>query len=465
MNTKPTLLPAEPKIAHGKIKRSIPPKRIGLMGSFGTGNLGDAAIQQTMIHHIQKYYPDAQIHGFSLCPEDTEKRHGITTFPMNSFCCDVKANPVWLKGDGKNPIIMILFQIYAKVYSIPDRYRLIRKLLKVFPRSVLEISGWLRAYKNLKGCDLLIVSGGGQLDDYFGGPWRGQPLTLLIWGLFAKLRRVEYLFVSVGAGPIDSSLSRFFIKKALSLASYRSYRDDYSKNYIAKVVGFEEDDPVYPDLAHSLEIVDYQALAAFQKVKMPRTYQRIVGIGPMPYLAPEGLQEPQSPLQLEYLTKLASFISWLIQNQCAILFFTGEAYYDRFIIDDLKEILNKTGVVYSSDQIIENSIQTTDDLMVQLAMTDIVVASRFHGVLLSQLLNKPVMAISYHPKIDLLMADTGQAEYCLQIDNFDVDTLKERFTALEANRDSIKQQLAKRTQEYREALNEQYERLFGNWQS
>jgi hypothetical protein len=53
----------------------------------------------------------------------------------------------------------------------------------------------------------------------------------------------------------------------------------------------------------------------------------------------------------------------------------------------------------------------------------------------------------------------------LPIDKFDVGTLEERFIALEANQESIKQQLAKRNQEYREALNGQYDRLFGSWQS
>jgi polysaccharide pyruvyl transferase WcaK-like protein len=78
-------------------------------------------------------------------------------------------------------------------------------------------------------------------------------------------------------------------------------------------------------------------------------------------------------------------------------------------------------------------------------------------------LNKPTIAISYHPKIDALMADTGQAKYCLQMSNFDLEILKERFIELEANSTAVKQQLAKRTKEYRDALEEQYEQLFSKF--
>jgi polysaccharide pyruvyl transferase WcaK-like protein len=78
------------------------------------------------------------------------------------------------------------------------------------------------------------------------------------------------------------------------------------------------------------------------------------------------------------------------------------------------------------------------------------------------LINKPVLALSYHPKIDVLMADTGQSDYCLPIGDFDIDALKDRFTSLVLNCETVKDQLAKRTREYRAALEEQYDHIFGS---
>lgn len=427
-------------------------KKIGIMGPFGFGNLGDAAIQQAMIQNIQNYYPDAEIYGFSLNPEDTETRHGIPSFLM----CNTDPKK-WWGGDKKSFISSMLLRVVCGIRTIPNP--ILRKmggLVKLPLQLVLELITMVRASQLLKGMDLFIVSGGGQLDDYWGGVWQ-NPYSLLLWGTLARLRKTKFLMVSLGAGPINSPLSKLFIRGALRLANYRSYRDEDSRKYIEKVVGFKRNDLIYPDLAHSLDLNQYQKFSFQQK------HRYVVGVGPMTYFDPRVWPEKDSSVYLSYLTKLASFVSWLIQKQYGILFFTGEASEtlgDQPVIQDLRNILKENGVTDLEGQIIEEPIETLDDLMSGLAMADLVVASRFHGVLLSQLMNKPVLALSYHPKVDMLMTDTGQTEYCLPIDSFDVETLKERFISLEMNSNNIKEQLAKRVQEYRDALDKQYKHLF-----
>jgi polysaccharide pyruvyl transferase WcaK-like protein len=72
-----------------------------------------------------------------------------------------------------------------------------------------------------------------------------------------------------------------------------------------------------------------------------------------------------------------------------------------------------------------------------------------------------VIATSYHPKIDHLMEDTHQAEYCLPIDKFSPADLQDRFTRLVANQETIRTQIKSQITVYRHALDEQYERIFG----
>ena len=98
---------------------------------------------------------------------------------------------------------------------------------------------------------MLIVPGTGLLTDAYGLFGWG-PYSLFKWSLLAKACRCKLLFVSVGAGPIYGALGRWFVKSALSLADFRSYRDDSTKQYL-KSIGFHSDnDRVCPDLVFSL---------------------------------------------------------------------------------------------------------------------------------------------------------------------------------------------------------------------
>src|ERR1700735_1467658 len=55
---------------------------IGLLDHMGYGNLGDAAVQESVIANIKKRLPNARLVAFSLSPEDTIKRHGIPCYPI-----------------------------------------------------------------------------------------------------------------------------------------------------------------------------------------------------------------------------------------------------------------------------------------------------------------------------------------------------------------------------------------------
>ncbi len=115
---------------------------------------------------------------------------------------------------------------------------------------------------------------------------------------------------------------------------------------------------------------------------------------------------------------------------------------------------------YEAGQIIDEPALCVDELLSQLAGTDIVVASRFHNVLLALMLGKPVVAISFHEKVDSLMSAMGMTEFCQDIENVDVDKLIDQVTALEENAESIKCHLVLQSDLYRRKLEEQYEYIF-----
>jgi polysaccharide pyruvyl transferase WcaK-like protein len=422
-------------------------KKIGIMGPFGFGNLGDAAIQEAMLQHVREHVPNAQIYGFSLNPEDTEERHGIPSYPIGRMAKDGWRIP----GEAADATFLERLMVRFRTHNSA----IVRKFGRIFFAMPAEFVGLARASRILKGFDMFIVSGGGQLDDYWGGPFH-HPYTLFVWSLLARRHKVPFYIVSVGAGPLNAPLSRLFDKWALSLATYRSYRDADSKRFVKNVLGFDRNDPVYPDLAHSIKVN--------VPTSKPHSDKPIIGLGPMTYFDPRVWPESDSAIYSNYLSKLADFTTWLIDEGYKIVFFTGEAVHDRWTVDDLRQLLDERGVKPTAGQIIDEPIDTVEQLLSQLVKTDIVIASRFHGVLLSLRLYKPVLALSYHKKINELMADTGQSSYCLSIADFQVEALKERFKALEANRMEANAQITQRIQTYQAALDEQYTTIFANRQ-
>src|SRR5262249_39373323 len=128
---------------------------------------------------------------------------------------------------------------------------LIRAMRRLFIGIPSEPYRWIRGVGRLRHMDMLIIPGTGLLSDAYGLLGWG-PYTLFKWSLIAKICRCKLLFVSVGAGPVHSRLGRWLVKSALSLANFRSYRDNSTKQYL-KSIGFHADsDLVYPDLVFSL---------------------------------------------------------------------------------------------------------------------------------------------------------------------------------------------------------------------
>jgi polysaccharide pyruvyl transferase WcaK-like protein len=428
-------------------KKNVAPNTpvIGIMGPFGFGNLGDAAIQQAMIQHLCDRFPQAQIFGFSLNPEDTEKRHNIKSYPVGRI-----ASFGWAgRSSGKSSFER--FSLFVnRSRNGPNKY--LRAILRLFVVP-LEIISIVEASRWLKGMNAFIVSGGGQLDDYWGGPWH-HPYTLFIWAVLAKFRGVKYKVVSVGKGSLDSALSRWYVRQALRLASYRSYRDFETKEFVNQI-GFSNNDPVNTDLAYSLMIDSRPDTTESH-------FRGTIGIGPMAYYDPRVWPKKDIRVYQDYLTKLSAFAIWLLEQNFAIRLFPGEAIHDHQVIQDFLMLLTQSGYAIQPGQVTYEPVDTVDALMDQILRTDVVVASRFHGVLLSQLANKPVLALSYHSKVNVLMNETDQEEFCFPIDRFTVEAIKEKFQILWTNRGQIPAKVEQCIQHYRLTLNEQYETVFAD---
>lgn len=399
-------------------------KKIYFFGHFGSPNFGNEITFQTFLDRLRRRFPNADI--FCICtgPETLAVTQNIKTIPIR-------------------PNFDLATKLGARLPG------LLRKLFITLPS---EAYRWLDAFKSLKGADVLIIPGTGLLTDSYGLLSWG-PYNLFKWSLVAKMRGCKLMFVSVGAGPLYGMLGKYFVKSALSVADYRSYRDDASMNYL-KGIGFSTNsDRVYPDLVFSLPE------ATLSQGENREARRRVVGLGLMEYAGRYSVTNPRSETYTRYLECLVTFAQWLLANNYDIRLLIGDAC-DTPVVKEFKALLNGRPGIHDEQRINDDPLPSVAHFISQLAETDVVVGTRFHNVLLALLLDKPVIAISFHHKCASLMSDMGLAEYCHDINHMNVDRLIEQFQDLERNAPKLRPVIRQKVEESRKALDEQYSLIF-----
>jgi len=267
------------------------------------------------------------------------------------------------------------------------------------------------------------------------------------------MRGCKLLFVSVGAGPLYGVLGRYFAKSALSLADFRSFRDKASKTYMEGIGFVKNGDRVYPDLVFSLP----EAMRPHSE--NPGSRRRVVGLGLMEYAGRYSVTNPKSETYTRYLECLATFAQWLLANNYDIRLLIGDAC-DMPVVKEFKSLLNGRFGIHDEQRINDDPLPSVAHFISQLAETDVVVGTRFHNVLLALLLDKPVIAITFHHKGASLMSEMGMAEYCHDINHMSAGRLIEQFQDLERDAHKLRPVMRQKVEESRKALDEQYRLIF-----
>jgi polysaccharide pyruvyl transferase WcaK-like protein len=406
-------------------KRDGKQKKVAFFGHFDSTNFGNESTLQAILYHLRCLQPDAEVTCITTGPEAAIAAHHIDAIPISeSF---VKS---WFP---RNPLLGLVRRSFIGIPS--------------------EIYRWVKGFVTLRRTDMLIIPGTGLLTDAYGVTVSWGPYHMFKWSLIAKLCRCKLLFVSVGAGPLYSALGRCLVISALSLADFRSYRDSSTAQYL-KGIGFRADnDQVYPDLVFSLPVIPNQSAK--------KSGRSVVGLGLMEYAGKYSVSKPSNETYLAYLESLVNLVKWLLVHGYDVRLLIGDLH-DVRVTQEFRSLLRERLSACDEGHIIDEPAVSVEDLLSQIASTDIVVATRFHNVLLSLLYNKPVISISFHNKCESLMSAMGLSAYCLDINGLKADKLIEKFRDLETNANKLKLSISERAREFRKALDEQYRFIFSD---
>src|SRR5215472_1601572 len=221
--------------------------KIGLLDHMGYGNLGDAATQEALIANIKKRLTDATIVGFSLNPDDTRERHNIPCYSITHWHPGLNRSRK-TTADGAN--------LGSRAKSLLKKLPMFSSMASYALNLIRELLHLLRSFRVLKSLDTLIIAGGGQLCELWRGPW-SHPYNVFKFALLTKLAKKKLVFLNVGAGPLESTLSRMFVRCSVCLADYASFRDSESQALIRQL-GVKHQTYVFPDSAYALNISDYE---------------------------------------------------------------------------------------------------------------------------------------------------------------------------------------------------------------
>jgi polysaccharide pyruvyl transferase WcaK-like protein len=398
--------------------------KIVLFGPFGTANTGNASTLITVVSRLRYLYPGVELCCVGNHFESDRDALGIIAVPISSRRARLWDRDLGVVERAKSAVVAVL----------------------------QDLREYKTAFEALKGAEMLIVPGTGLLNDVWGlSSW--GPYSLFKWSLAARLRGCRLIFLSVGAGPIYTRRGRLLIASALRMAHYRSYRDHASLEVVRRIGVRDDRRRVYPDLAFDLPAELRRSLGNGSGGR------RVAGLGLMVYAGRYSSADPSETTYERYLESLVSLTDWLLAHDYDVRLLLGDE--EPQAIEDFREEFRRQ----STEPFLESRISTAparsvQDIVSQIAATDVVVATRFHNLLLALVLERPVISISFHHKCASLMSEMGLADYCFDIHSIDAGSLIKSFEGLESNRDEVKRAIADGIARNRRALNEQYRLVF-----
>lgn len=389
--------------------------RVGLFGLLGSGNSGNDVSMETMLGYLRGAHPEAVLDAMSGGSERLRAHYGLDAIPLHWY--------------GR-------FEDRASGVTAP--------FLKVLGKGldVARIASWVRRH------DVVFVPGAGALEATLPTrPW-GFPYTLFVLSASGKLFRTKVAFVSVGANDIRQRATRTLSNWTARLASYRSYRDSYSRDAMQRRGIDTSQDHVFPDLAFGMPTPPYEP-------GDPQT----VGVGVMAYYGGNDDRGHAAEINDAYVEKITRFTHWLVDTGHRVLLFGGDTKFDVSVAEQIRAAVHRQRPDLEPGWLVIEPGLSFAALMQSLAPVGTVVATRYHNVICALKLCKPTVALGYSEKFVPLMADLGLADFTESASSFDVDLLIQRFTELEKRRGELQQAMTERNAAKAQDLRDQFAML------
>jgi polysaccharide pyruvyl transferase CsaB len=277
--------------------------------------------------------------------------------------------------------------------------------------------------KEVEGASLVIVGGGGLIQDYWGVD-KTSFLTHRQGGisefgspiLLAKLFDVPSMFYAIGVGPLNTDDGRDCARTLFEIVDGVTVRDEKSKKLIEELGIVGKDIPVVPDPAIFVP-----------KLDLPADFLEKIGDFPRPLLA-ASLRYWGIGVESEgWQPKISEALDQVLEKLGGTMLFMPFHISDYYL---------------ENDQVVCKQIQSdmrhkdhTEVLLLDLnplerftalSQFDFVFGMRLHALVAGLKAGLPCVAIAYDPKVRAFMDQMGLAEYCFNLSQLSPDEIAER---------------------------------------
>jgi polysaccharide pyruvyl transferase WcaK-like protein len=416
------------------------PVTVGVLGHYGQLNLGDESITAATISGIRRARPDSRVIAISLDPGDTAARHGVRSVALRRTVSrtPIEPPPAWLASPAASDASRAASPRRG-VRGLARRVRVLRRAYRgaaTLPARAAALFGELvalrRAWGVLADVDLVIVAGSNQLLDHFGGAW-GFPYTLAKWSALARLRGARVVVLSVGAGPLDGWVSRRLVLGTLRRAEYVSVRDPGSARLLREI-GWPRPVPVMPDLAFALDPESTGTADGLAGLRPPQGGSLSVAVNLAPVHDPRYWPRANPELRARYVSAMRGFLQRLLAHGHRVELF-GTQPVDEWTAAEVVESLDP--VSHGHGLVSLAKVRSLDELGDVYRRADVVLATRFHGILLALRFGRPVLGVCYYRKSRELLSSFGLERYAFDLPDVSAPALGAGFDALVAERDAV----------------------------
>lgn len=414
---------------------------VALISPCGWGNLGDAAILESVIGAVKARLPQVPIVGFTMRPDDTTRRHGIPAYSLSGFSRSYYG-VVTDADEGDQAAAETPPTRRARLFGLPG----VRDLITAGRLARAERAYRRRVNDLSEGLSHVVIAGGGQFDDFWGGTL-GHPYVLSSWGRRAGRIGASFDILSVGTGTIRSALSRRLMHDAYRRADVASFRDTESRELLG---GPAADAPVVPDLAYGLAVdVPDRSPSA----------RPVVGFSPIAYADPRVWPLPDPERYASYLDRLTRLCEQLVDRGFDLVMFATDGC-DNATIEDLVESLKTSGSQRMA-HVTVSGLASVEGLLDCLGEVDVVVVSRLHGAIVSHVASRPVVALSYERKVATVMKEFGHERFCVEIETFDPEATASLVETMMDERSDAVLSIQTAVAERRRQVERQFDEVFG----